>query len=87
MDKDVNKIGWGTKIACFLVGWNADILRECGESSRRTLRKYMSAIIILSIIYLYIYSSLFLKKKEIQRFNQKQFTCKKHGKINNQIYD
>lgn len=51
MDKDVNKIGWGTKIACFLVGWNADILRECGESSRRTLRKYMSAIIILSIIW------------------------------------
>lgn len=51
MAKDINKIGWGTKFACFLVGWNADILKECGESSRRTLRKYMSAIIILSIIW------------------------------------
>lgn len=51
MDKEHNKIGWGTKFACFLVGWNVDILKECGESSRRTLRKYMSAIIILSIIW------------------------------------
>lgn len=51
MGKDINKIGWGTKFACFLVGWNASILEECGEASRRTLRKYMSAIIILSIIW------------------------------------
>lgn len=51
MAKDINKIGWGTKFACFLVGWNADILKECGEASRRTLRKYVSALIILSIIW------------------------------------
>lgn len=51
MGNEINKIGWGTKIACFLVGWNAAILQECGEASRRTLRKYMSAIIILSIIW------------------------------------
>lgn len=46
-----NKIGIGTRFACFLVGWNATLLKECGESSRRTLRKYMSAIIILSIMW------------------------------------
>ena len=51
MGKEDNKIGIGTKFACFLIGWNATLLKECGESSRRTLRKYMSAIIILSIIW------------------------------------
>lgn len=51
MGKEGNKIGIGTKFACFLIGWNATLLKECGESSRRTLRKYMSAIIILSIIW------------------------------------
>ncbi len=51
MEKENNKIGIGTRFACFLVGWNATLLKECGESSRRTLRKYMSAIIILSIMW------------------------------------
>ena len=51
MGKEDNKIGIGTRFACFLIGWNATLLKECGESSRRTLRKYMSAIIILSIIW------------------------------------
>ena len=51
MGKEINKIGWGTKFACFLVGWNASILEECGEASRRTLRKYISALLILSIIW------------------------------------
>lgn len=51
MGKEDNKIGIGTMFACFLIGWNATLLKECGESSRRTLRKYMSAIIILSIIW------------------------------------
>lgn len=40
-----------TKIGCFLVGWKADILKECGEASYRTLKKYLSAIIILSVIW------------------------------------
>lgn len=46
-----NKIGIGAKIGCMLIGWNSLILKECGESSRRALRKYVSAIIILSIIW------------------------------------
>lgn len=46
-----NKIGIGARIGCMLIGWNSHILKECGESSRRALRKYVSAIIILSIIW------------------------------------
>ena len=38
-------------MGCFLLGWNPSILQECGEASFRTLRKYVSAIIILSIIW------------------------------------
>lgn len=46
-----NKVGLGAKIACFLIGWNSELLKECGETSRRALRKYTSAIVILSIIW------------------------------------
>lgn len=46
-----NKVGIGAKIGCLLIGWNSHILKECGESSRRMLRKYVSSIIILSIIW------------------------------------
>lgn len=46
-----NKVGFGARIGCLLIGWNSHILKECGESSRRALRKYVSAIIILSIIW------------------------------------
>lgn len=46
-----NKVGLGAKIACFLIGWNSELLKECGEASRRTLRKYTSAIVILAIIW------------------------------------
>lgn len=50
MKEDTNA-SIGKRFACFLIGWNAELLHECGESSHRTLRKYMSAIIILSIIW------------------------------------
>lgn len=50
MKENVNVSIW-KRFACFLIGWNAELLHECGESSHRTLRKYMSAIIILSIIW------------------------------------
>lgn len=39
-----------TKIGCFIIGWKSDILKECGEASHRTFKRYISAIIILSII-------------------------------------
>lgn len=46
-----NNVGFSAKFACFLIGWNPNLLRECGETSRRSLRKYVSAITILSIIW------------------------------------
>lgn len=46
-----NKVGFFSKIGCWIIGWNPIILQECGEASHRTLRKFMSAILILSIIW------------------------------------
>lgn len=44
-------MGIFTRLGCYLIGWNPEILKECGEASHRTLKKYMSAIIILIIIW------------------------------------
>lgn len=49
--RDKNKVGFLTKIGCFLIGWDANILRECGEASHRSLKRYISAIIILIAIW------------------------------------
>jgi len=46
-----HKLGLLTRIGCFVIGWNPDILKECGEASHRTLKKYIAAITILSIIW------------------------------------
>ncbi len=39
------------RLGCRIVGWNPDILLEAGEASYRTLRRYMSAIIILAVVW------------------------------------
>lgn len=44
-------MGWLTRIGCLIIGWNPNILKECGEASYRTLKKYIAAITILSIIW------------------------------------
>ena len=46
-----NSINFLTRIGCALIGWNPNILAECGEASFRTLKKYMSAILILAIVW------------------------------------
>ncbi len=46
-----NNINFLTKCGCALIGWNPIILAECGEASFRTLKKYMSAILILAIVW------------------------------------
>lgn len=46
-----NKINILTRLGCFLIGWNPNILKECGEASHRTLKRYVSAILILIIIW------------------------------------
>lgn len=38
-------------IGCFLIGWNKDILKECGEASHRQYRILLSAICIMMILW------------------------------------
>lgn len=45
---------WWTKVGCFLTGWNINILETCTESSRKQLKKYTSAILILVILWAFI---------------------------------
>ncbi len=40
-----------TKIECLLVGWDYKTLKNCLEVSHATLRRYIAAIVILSIIW------------------------------------
>lgn len=51
MENSNKRIGFFTKLGCHLIGWNPDILKECGEASHRTLKRYVSAIIILAVIW------------------------------------
>ena len=38
-------------IGCFLIGWDKNILKECGEASYRQYRKLLSAISIMMILW------------------------------------
>ena len=38
-------------IGCFIIGWNKDILKECGEASYRQYRKLLSAISIMMVLW------------------------------------
>ena len=38
-------------IGCFLIGWNNNILKECGEASQRQFRKLLSAICIMMLLW------------------------------------
>ena len=40
-----------TNIGCFLIGWNKDILKECGEASHRQFLKLISAIFIMMALW------------------------------------
>jgi hypothetical protein len=40
-----------SNIGCFLIGWNKDILKECGEASYRQYRKLLSAISIMMVLW------------------------------------
>jgi hypothetical protein len=45
---------WWTKIGCLLTGWNYQILGSCTEASRKQLKKYTSALLILIILWAFI---------------------------------
>lgn len=38
-------------IGCFLIGWDKNILKECGEASKRQYRKLLSAICIMMVLW------------------------------------
>lgn len=38
-------------MGCFLIGWDKDILNECGEASYRQFRKLISAICIMMVLW------------------------------------
>ena len=38
-------------ICCLLIGWDKNILKECGEASKRQYRKLLSAICIMMILW------------------------------------
>ena len=40
-----------SNIGCFLIGWNKNILKECGEASYRQYRKLLSAICIMMVLW------------------------------------
>ncbi|MBR1668710.1 MAG: DUF4407 domain-containing protein [Bacteroidaceae bacterium] len=40
-----------SNIGCFLIGWNKEILKECGEASHRQYRKLLSAIFIMMVLW------------------------------------
>nr|DAE42721.1 MAG TPA: protein of unknown function (DUF4407) [Caudoviricetes sp.] len=45
------KSNFFTKFKCVVVGWDYSILRECGESSYRTLNTYIACLTILAMIW------------------------------------
>ena len=51
MENTKNKVGFFSRFGCHLIGWNPDILKECGEASFRTLKRYISAIVILAVVW------------------------------------
>lgn len=40
-----------TNIGCALIGWDKNILKECGEASHRQFRKLISAICIMMVLW------------------------------------
>lgn len=42
------------RFGCFITGFNYDILKSCSEASVKQLKKYMSAMLIISIIWGFI---------------------------------
>lgn len=46
-----HKLTYWQRLSCRLIGWNPEILANCGESSFRSLRKYITAMIIPIIIW------------------------------------
>ncbi len=56
------------RLSCKIIGWNYDVMKQCGEASYRTKNKYMSALVIVSIIWSvigYNFASKYLDVKSV----------------------
>lgn len=42
---------FGLKLSCWILGYNYNILKYCTEASAKTVRKYVSALIVISILW------------------------------------
>ena len=53
---------------CHLIGWNPEILAECSEASFALMKKYVSAIFILSLLWGtigYCFAEKYLERSKI----------------------
>lgn len=48
------KLSIWDKIGCFIVGWDRNVLVECTPASRKTLKKYVSALTLLMVLWGFI---------------------------------
>lgn len=42
------------RLGCFLTGYNYKIIRDCSEASKKAVKKYLSAILIISLLWGFI---------------------------------
>ena len=62
------KSNWWLKFGCFLIGYNYELLQECGEASRKSVKKYTSAMLIVIIIWIangYNFATIYVNKNNI----------------------
>ena len=62
------KSNWWLRFGCFVIGYNYELLEECGEASRKSVKKYTSAMLIVIIIWIangYNFATIYVKKDSI----------------------
>ena len=62
------KSNWWLKFGCYLIGYNYELLIECGEASRKSVKKYTSAMLIVIIIWIangYNFATIYVNQGNI----------------------
>lgn len=49
-----SKNTWWLKLSCFLIGWDYRIVKDCSELTKRDAKRYISAIILISLIWFFV---------------------------------
>ena len=45
---------WWLKLSCFLIGWDYRIVKDCSELTKRDAKRYISAILLISLIWFFV---------------------------------